>query len=124
MAGIVGSILTGVFASKQVAPNIAHAGLAYNGGWHLLLIQLAGTVIVIVLVGAMVTIITIVLSRFVSIRVSPAAEKMGLDYSEHAEPVDEEVAASWEHHTPVSSFPDEFKGQLHGFDPRPHQDDR
>ncbi|EGF46851.1 ammonium transporter, partial [Lacticaseibacillus rhamnosus MTCC 5462] len=50
--------------------------------------------------------------------------KMGLDYSEHAEPVDEEVAASWEQHTPVSSFPDEFKGQLHGFDPRPHQNDQ
>lgn len=29
---------------------------------------------------------------------------MGLDYSEHAEPVDEEVAASWEQHTPVICF--------------------
>ncbi len=72
----------------------------------------------------MVTIITSILTQFVAIRVSPAAEKMGLAYSEHAEPVDEEVAASWEQHTPVSSFPDEFKGQLHGFDPRPHQNDQ
>ena len=124
VSGIVGSVLTGVFASKTVAPSIAHAGLAYGGGWHLLLIQLAGTIIVIALVAAMVTIITSILTQFVAIRVSPAAEKMGLDYSEHAEPVDEEVAASWEQHTPVSSFPDEFKGQLHGFDPRPHQNDQ
>lgn len=59
----------------MVAPGIAHAGLAYGGGWHLLLIQLAGTIIVIALVAAMVTIITSILTQFVAIRVSPAAEK-------------------------------------------------
>lgn len=124
VAGIVGSILTGVFASKQVAPDIAHAGLAYGGGWQLLLIQLVGTAIVIVLVGAMVSLITVVLKQFVSIRVSPAAEKMGLDYSEHDEPVDETVAARWARGTYVSQNPDEFKGQLHGFDPQPRRDNR
>ena len=116
--------MTGVFASKQVAPDIAHAGLAYGGGWQLLLIQLVGTAIVIVLVGAMVSLITVVLKQFVSIRVSPAAEKMGLDYSEHDEPVDETVAASWARGTYVSQNPDEFKGQLHGFDPQPRRENR
>lgn len=111
VSGIVGSILTGLFASKTVNSSIAHAGLFYGGGWHLFGVQLAGTAVTILLVAVMATLITLCLRHFIPMRVSEQAESIGLDLAEHGEVASPE--------SDVLRYPDEFLGQMRGFDPRP-----
>ena len=115
VSGIVGSILTGVFASKQVAGNITENGLFYSGGWHLLGVQLLGTGLTIVLVAIMTTLIVLVLRLFIPIRVSAADEALGLDLAEHGETAGD--AGTNE----VLEYPDEFIGQLRGFSTKHHK---
>ena len=113
VSGIVGSILTGVFATKAANPAIAENGLAYGGGWHLFGIQIAGTLVTILLVGIMAIVITLVLKHFIPMRVTQHDEALGLDIAEHGE-----VAESSDVDSDVLRYPDEFLGQMRGFDPR------
>ncbi len=113
VSGIVGSILTGVFATKAANPAIAENGLAYGGGFHLFGVQIAGTLVTIILVAVMATLITIILRRFIPIRVTEQDEAIGLDLSEHGEVAEDSGDAS-----DVLRYPDEFLGQMRGFDPR------
>ncbi|MCD2256125.1 ammonium transporter [Agrilactobacillus fermenti] len=122
VSGIVGSILTGVFATKAVNPLVTHEGLIYGGSAHLFMGQLLGTVITIVIVAVMVTAITAGLRLVVRMRVDEAEERTGLDMGEHGEAVDytislsAELDAFKEDTKDVMTFPDEFKGQLGRFD--------
>jgi Amt family ammonium transporter len=111
ISGIVGSILTGFFASKSVNPAIAEGGILGGGSWHLVWVQLVGTVITIVLVAVMVVLITAGLRLLLPMRVSAAAEKVGLDISEHGETADHSVHEG----SDVLEYPEEFVGQLGGF---------
>ncbi|WP_407894465.1 ammonium transporter [Lacticaseibacillus sp. N501-2] len=113
VSGIVGSILTGVFATKAANPAIAENGLAYGGGWHLFGVQIAGTLVTIILVAVMAILITLILKHFTAIRVTQHDEAVGLDIAEHGE-----VAESGNDDSDVLRYPDEFLGQMRGFDPR------
>ncbi|WP_288529506.1 ammonium transporter [uncultured Secundilactobacillus sp.] len=115
VSGIVGSLLTGVFASKAVDPQIALNGLAEGGGWHLLGIQTLATVTTIVLVAVMTAIIIVGLKVVIRMRVTRAEEESGLDQGEHGEvadytvPVSNNLAA---YESDPSEFGHEFEGQL------------
>ncbi|MFD1485107.1 ammonium transporter [Lacticaseibacillus baoqingensis] len=113
VSGIVGSILTGAFATKTANSSIAENGLFYGGGWHLFGVQLGGTAVTIILVAVMATVIILILRRFIPMRVTAHDEKIGLDLSEHGE-----VAESHDDMSDVLRYPDEFQGQMRGFDPR------
>lgn len=87
VSGIVGSILTGAFATKIVNPQIEN-GLFYGGGLHLISAQVLGTLFTIVFVGVMTCAIVLPLKKFIPIRVSREEELMGLDLAEHGEQAD------------------------------------
>lgn len=89
ISGIMGSILTGLFATKIVNSHIEN-GLFY-GGWHLITVQVLGTLFTIVFVGIMTTAIVLPLKKLIPIRVSRESELMGLDLAEHGETADYSV---------------------------------
>ena len=74
IGGIVGSLLTGVFASKTI-----------SGVEGSVLAQLAGVGAVMLYSLTMTTLLLWITSRFVSLRVSESAERDGLDIDQHAE---------------------------------------
>jgi len=115
VSGIVGSILTGVFASKAVNPAVIQNGLAYGGGWHLLEIQLLATGLTIALVAVMGSGLIILLRRLTPMRVDAAEEALGLDQGEHGEQVDYTVGLSeklTDYRADQELYAPEFKGQL------------
>lgn len=87
VSGIWGSIATGLFASHAINGHVTSDGLFVGGGWHLFSIQLLTTIIVI----AWTLIISMILIKFISywmqIRVSSNDEILGLDLSQHNEPL-------------------------------------
>lgn len=85
-----GLILTGLVATKIVNSHIEN-GLFYGGGWHLIAVQVLGTLFTIVFVGIMTTAIVLPLKKLIPIRVSRESELMGLDLVEHGETADYSV---------------------------------
>lgn len=83
VAGVVGALLTGVFASKAVNPNGADGLLAGNP--QLLGIQALAVSATIVFVGAASVTILTALRRVMPLRVSVDAELSGIDVAEHGE---------------------------------------
>jgi len=81
MAGIVGAILTGVFADPAVG---GAKGLLY-GNPAQVLIQLEGVIATIVYSAVMTTVILLVIKAIVGLRVSEEEEIEGLDASQHGE---------------------------------------
>ncbi|MCH4169833.1 MAG: ammonium transporter [Lactobacillus sp.] len=122
VSGIVGSIAVGLFATKSVNPVVTTNGLFYGGGVKLFGIQLIGTFATIAIVSIVGTLIILGLRLVVRMRVDEAEEVQGLDMGEHGEAVDytihlsEEIDAFKTDSGDVQTFPDEFKGQLRGFD--------
>jgi len=115
VSGIVGSILTGVFATKAVNPTITQNGLAYGGGWQLLGIQLLATGFTIALVAVMGSVLILILRRLTPMRVDATEERLGLDQGEHGEQVDYTVGLSErlaDFHPDQELYAPEFKGQL------------
>ncbi|MCV3296728.1 MAG: ammonium transporter [Oenococcus sp.] len=92
VCGIIGSIMTGLFASKAVNPSIASNGLFYGGGFKLFGLQLFGTFFTIVFVSVLSFVIIRVLKLFMKMRVDSAEEKAGLDQGEHGEVADNNVS--------------------------------
>lgn len=84
IGGIVGSILTGVFATQAISGEGGPQGALY-GDWHQLWIQIAATVVSIVFSAAMTFILFQVVDRTVGIRVEKRVEEEGLDIYEHGE---------------------------------------
>lgn len=83
VGGMVGALLTGVFASKAV--NAAGAdGLIY-GNPKLLLIQAAAVAVTIVYAFAATWVIAKVIDLTIGLRVAEKEEDVGLDMSQHAE---------------------------------------
>lgn len=74
IGGIAGSLLTGVFASKTI-----------SGVEGSVLIQFVGAACVMIYSLVMTSLLLWITSRFVSLRVSEAAEIDGLDIDQHAE---------------------------------------
>ncbi len=83
MGGLWGCLATGLFASKAVNPAGAD-GLLY-GNPSQFLVQALTVVIVIAFAMTMTFIITKALHKVMGLRVSPNAEEVGLDISEHGE---------------------------------------
>ena len=84
VAGIVGAILTGVFATKAV--NAAGAdGLMAGGGFHQVGVQALAVLVTMVLSGALTAGIIVALRAMMNVRVSISEEVTGLDTSEHGE---------------------------------------
>ncbi len=84
VGGIVGMILTGVFASNQVNPGIISNGLWF-GQYKLFLVQLSAMVLVAAFVAAGTWILLKITDWIVPLRVSPEDEALGLDKSQHDE---------------------------------------
>lgn len=83
IAGIIGSLSIGLFASTLVN----HAGVngLFYGNPHQLLLQAMGVGVAIVLGFGGTFIIMKILKKTVGIRVTPDVEEQGLDIGEHAE---------------------------------------
>jgi len=84
IGGIVGMILTGVFASKKINPAIGSDGLIY-GGTQFFLHQALGCLIVVVFSIVMGFIIFKIVDIVLPIRVTPQEEEIGLDLTQHDE---------------------------------------
>lgn len=85
IGGVVGSILTGVFATKVVNPGIAYEGLAISGEWNLFQANLIGVVAVAVFSVVATFVIIKIVNIFTPIRVSGDVEDAGLDHATHGE---------------------------------------
>lgn len=84
IGGIVGSILTGVFATQFISGEGGVKGALY-GDWHQLWIRIIATVISIVFSAVMTYILFKITDRLVGIRVDKRVEEEGLDIYEHGE---------------------------------------
>lgn len=84
IGGIVGSILTGVFATQFISGEGGVKGALY-GDRHQLWIQIIATVISIVFSAVMTYILFKITDRLVGIRVDKRVEEEGLDIYEHGE---------------------------------------
>ena len=82
IGGIIGSVLTGVFATKAVTGTVERA--LYND-WHQLGVQVIATVFAIVYSAVATFILFKVIDKIMGIRVAPREEEEGLDIYEHGE---------------------------------------
>lgn len=84
IGGIVGSILTGVFATQAITGEGGVQGALY-GDWNQLWIQIVATVASIAYSTILTVIIFFIVDKLVGIRVAPRVEEEGLDIYEHGE---------------------------------------
>lgn len=86
IGGIVGALLTGVFALPELSPT-GVGGLLYTGGFELLIDQALAVLFTIVFVGAATALIGCAVKALFggSLRVERQAEQTGLDVTLHGE---------------------------------------
>jgi len=84
IGGIVGSVLTGVFATQVITGVGGEQGALY-GDWNQLLIQIVATVASIAYSGVVTFVLFYIVDKAVGIRVTPRVEEEGLDIYEHGE---------------------------------------
>lgn len=84
MGGIVGSILTGVFATHAVTGEGGAEGALY-GDWHQLWIQVVATLVSIVFSAVVTYILYVIVDKTIGMRVCRRVEEEGLDIYEHGE---------------------------------------
>ncbi|MDR2520379.1 MAG: ammonium transporter [Bacteroidales bacterium OttesenSCG-928-I14] len=84
VGGIIGSILTGVFATKMASNSNGVEGALY-GNWHQLFVQIVATLFSILYSAIMTIIIFRIVDKIIGIRVSLRIEEEGLDIYEHGE---------------------------------------
>lgn len=84
MGGIIGSILTGVFATQSITGEGGAQGALY-GDWHQLWVQIAATVVSVVFSAVMTFLLFKFTDKTVGIRVDRRVEEEGLDIYEHGE---------------------------------------
>jgi Amt family ammonium transporter len=83
VGGIVGSLLTGVFASKAINPDGAD-GLIF-GNSNLLFVQFESVVATAVYSAAVTGAVLLAVRAIYGLRASEEAESLGIDLAEHAE---------------------------------------
>ncbi len=85
MAGIWGTLSTGLFASPDRVSilGVGRPGLFYGGGWHQLLVQFVGILSVSAYVFTASWLVFILFKKTVGLRVTSEQEVVGLDFSEH-----------------------------------------
>ena len=84
IGGIVGAVLTGVFASSAITGAAAPLG-ALEGNWAQVGIQIEGVLATIVYSAIGTFVLLMVTKAFFGLRVSPQEEVEGLDISQHGE---------------------------------------
>lgn len=84
IGGIVGSVLTGVFATRYVTGADGAQGCLY-GDWHQLWVQIVATVVSIVFSAVVTFVLYKIVDKFIGIRVDKRVEEEGLDVYEHGE---------------------------------------
>ncbi|WP_407366321.1 ammonium transporter [Limosilactobacillus oris] len=87
VSGIWGSIATGLFASHAINGHVTSDGLFVGAGWYLFNIQLLTTIIVIAWTLIISMLLIKLISCWMQIRVSSDDEILGLDLSQHNEPL-------------------------------------
>ncbi|GAY72303.1 ammonium transporter [Lentilactobacillus kosonis] len=115
ISGIVGSISTGLFATKAINPAVTSNGIFYGGGWRLLGIQLTATATTIIFVVIACSIIIKGLSLLMPMRVNRQEEELGLDQGEHGEEVDYTIEMAQDidsYKSDLNIYSKEFRGQL------------
>ena len=84
IGGIIGSVLTGVFATQTVTGEGGVQGALY-GDWHQLGVQVFATIVTIVFSAVVTFILYKIVDGTVGIRVDKRVEEEGLDIYEHGE---------------------------------------
>lgn len=115
VSGIVGSIMTGLLATKSVNSSVVHNGLFYGGGIKLFITQIIATVITVVFVVIGCIIIINLLRLIIPMRVTKDEEIKGLDIAEHGELADYMVSfgqTGLQHSQDIEANANEFKGQI------------
>jgi Amt family ammonium transporter len=84
VGGIVGMLLTGVFANKAVNSAVTNNGILF-GEWSLFLVQLTAMVGVSIFVFAGTWLILKITDLITPMRVNEEEERLGLDISQHGE---------------------------------------
>lgn len=84
VGGMVGMILTGVFATKEINPAIVDNGLAF-GETKLFFNQTIGLIGVSIFAFAMSYFLFYIVNKITPLRVSEEKEQLGLDISQHGE---------------------------------------
>lgn len=85
IGGVVGAILTGVFATTEVNPGIVNEGYLISGDPTLFKANLLGVLVVAVYAFICTIVIVKLVNLFIPIRVSADAEGSGLDAAIHGE---------------------------------------
>jgi Amt family ammonium transporter len=85
VGGILGAILTGVFATKAINSSISFEGLFYSHNFKLLGIQTGSVLVSVVFCGLASFIILGAIKLFTTLRLNRDDEEIGLDLSEHGE---------------------------------------
>jgi Amt family ammonium transporter len=83
LGGVIGSLCVGVFASKAV--NATGADGLISGGFRLFGVQALAVAAVGLYVFALSWVMLKAIDKFIGLRLSPEAEVMGMDLSEHSE---------------------------------------
>lgn len=84
IGGIIGSILTGVFATRVITGENGVQGALY-GDWHQLWIQILATLATIVYSAVLTAILFFIVDKTIGLRVTKEDESIGLDISQHGE---------------------------------------
>ena len=84
IGGLVGSVLTGVFATQVITGEGGEQGALY-GDWNQLWIQIVASVASIAYSGVVTFVLFYIVDKAVGIRVTPRVEEEGLDIYEHGE---------------------------------------
>ena len=84
IGGIIGSILTGVFATRFISGEDGVQGALY-GDWHQLWVQIVATVVSIVFSAVITFILFKIVDATIGLRVDKRVEEEGLDIYEHGE---------------------------------------
>ena len=84
IGGIVGSILTGVFATRCITGDGGVEGALY-GDWHQLGVQVIATLVSVVFSAVVTFVLYKIVDCLVGIRVDKRVEEEGLDIYEHGE---------------------------------------
>jgi Amt family ammonium transporter len=84
IGGVIGSILTGVFATRAISGPEGPQGALF-GDWNQLWIQFAATIVTVLYSAILTTLLFFLVDKTVGVRVSPRVEEEGLDIYEHGE---------------------------------------
>lgn len=85
MGGIVGAIMTGLFAEKAINPSIAVEGFFISGETKLFIANLEGVVFVAIYTAVLTYVLIKLVNMITPIRISIELEKKGLDIGLHGE---------------------------------------